>query len=134
MMDENTDETSRSRSEFRNWLEAICKKVDLNSVNHELNISNSFDHNNEDNVYAALNSVEPMINILSKLLLFSNIMNQCFGSPNKVASSSCTEVQIRNVKSYVFNRKKGINRSYLFFLFLNVDLCIYFSTCRYKTR
>lgn len=49
-----------------------------------------------------------MINILSKIPFFSNIMNDTFGSTNNRASSSCTEAQFRNVKCHVFQKKKGL--------------------------
>lgn len=98
---------SKTKSKFYKWIHKVIKKVDKNFVNYGLN--NSYEETDADlNPYTSNQLVKPLIKILSRIHLFSNVMNTTVGSKNVVPTSSCTEAQFRNIKSYMFNGKKGI--------------------------
>lgn len=105
IFEDQEQEMAKTDSKFKNWIESIAKHVDENFVNHDMN--RKLDEDCAENAFCSDNAIEPIINILAKLPFFSNIMNVVFGSEKLYASSACTEVQIRNLKSYVFYRKNG---------------------------
>lgn len=102
------DEKKKYKSKFHSWIEEIVNEVDRKFVDHGMNESLEDSSGHEINFYASEKLVKPMINLLSKIPFFSNIMNATFGSDNDRASSSCTEAQFRNIKCYVFQKRKGM--------------------------
>lgn len=95
----------RNVSKFAAWVDTVAKKVDEKYVNHKMN-ENGPDASeltlHEANYYASEKLQNEIIRILSKLPLFSNIMNRTFGSSNLTASTACTEVRFNHVKNYIF--------------------------------
>lgn len=106
-IEEDRTLTLKTKSKFYNWVDQIDKMVDENFVNHALNDSVE-DTNADHNPFVSAQFCEPLKKILSKIHLFSNVMNSTFGLKNIVPTSSCTEAQFRNIKSYIFKNQKGL--------------------------
>lgn len=101
------DSISKLSSKFRKWLKKIAVKVKKNHVVNAENAS-KYNENPDENYYAAEKLEKPMIEILAKLPLFGNVLNGLFDSNKTTASTACTEVQFRNVKHHLFQKKKGM--------------------------
>lgn len=97
----------KTKSSFSRWIYKIASNVDRNFVDHELNNSMGETQCNR-NPYVSHQLEKPLKKILSKISLFSNVMNAVFESQNTAPSSSSLEAQFRNLKSYVFKSKKGL--------------------------
>lgn len=105
-MDQMLD--TKLNSKFKSWVKNIESGVDANFVSHELNDSTE-ETDAERNPYVSSHKlIKTMSRIFSKVALFSNVMNTVFESKNKCPSTSGTEAQFRNLKSYVFNLMKSI--------------------------
>lgn len=99
--------STKTKTKFALWIDKIAAKVDEHHVNHGLN--NSREETNADrNPYVSKKLIKPLTKMLSRLSLFSNIMNETFHSTNSVPSSACTENQFKMLKSYIFSGLKGM--------------------------
>lgn len=94
-------------SKFKKWIKKIESNVDKNFVNHALNDS-SEETDAQRNPYVAQQIIKTMSQIFAKIALFSNVMNPVFKTTIMNPSTSGTEAQFRNLKSYVFQSMKNI--------------------------
>lgn len=104
---ELSDELFDSPSKFKTWIHGLSEDVHKNFVNEELNNSIrsniSEDDNLQENIYYAPHLKQNFMNFFIKLPLFSNIMMSTFGSHNKTATSSPTEVGFNFIKNNLLN-------------------------------
>lgn len=106
-IEEDRTLNSKCKSKFYKWVHRIAKEVDGQFVNHALNASTE-ETNAERNPYFSKVLEKPLIKILSRVHLFSFVMNSTFGSEIVAPSSSCTEAQYRNINSYIFKHRRGL--------------------------
>lgn len=104
--DEERELNSSNKSKFYNWVQKIADSVDAKFVNQALNDSIE-DTDAERNPYFSKQLIKQLMKIVSRIHLFSFVMNSTFGSKIITPSSSCTEAQFRTIKSYIFQNKKG---------------------------
>lgn len=98
-----------SESKFRVWIQSIIDEVKQQYVNESLNCSIRDDEDNLiDNLYYAPNLEKPFVDFLVRLPLFSNVMNEPFGSTNTTPTSSPTEVGFHIIKNLVLNTNRKI--------------------------
>lgn len=109
--DENeiADSYNDEDSKFAQWVKSLAEEVRNKYVNHDLN-QNGPPSGKEDEYienYYATDKLQPeIIRILSKLPLFSNIMNGIFDSSNMTATTAYTEVRFHHIKNYIFTKSK----------------------------
>lgn len=124
-------------SKFKKWIQNIVEEVRANFVDDELN--NSIDAHSQqqlafvENVYYVDNrkmEIEScLINFLSDVALWSNVMMDSFDSKNSTATSSATEAEFKNIKHIVFKNEKRIRvdtfiEKYLSYLFGNFKFAL----------
>lgn len=71
----------KCKSKFYKWVQRIVNAVDVQFVNHALNASIE-ETDAERNPYFSKELTKPLIKILSRIHLFSFVMNSTFGSKN----------------------------------------------------
>lgn len=101
------DRNEKSKSLFKTWVKSIVKEVE------EKFVKKSSDDSAEnsafgDNIYFAPKICRELIEVISKLPMFSNIMIGTFNSKSLVATSSATENIFCLLKTHVLNKKKGL--------------------------
>lgn len=104
-------------SKFKNWVKTLVKHVQDNLVDTNLNDSNIDSEKQREmslveNIYYTKdekkNLENCLVNFLSTIPLWSNVMIKHFGSINKTATSSTTEAEFRNLKQIIFKNENGI--------------------------
>lgn len=102
-VEEDRTLTSKIKSKFYKWNHRIARKVDANFVNHALN--ESIEETDKDhNPFVSKQLVKPMIKILSKIHLFSNVMNTTFGHHHRAQRHSfaiLNHTYLKTEKAYV---------------------------------
>lgn len=113
--DEREETMNREESKFKVWVKNIIKDVRQKYVNESLNevdVRTQKKRNLIENVYYVEdqgNKLEhELIDFLSTIPLWSNIMLESFGSKNHTATSSPTEAEFKNVKCVIFKKEIGI--------------------------
>lgn len=114
--EDDEEEKEEVCSKFTNWVKKIIANVRENFVNEELN--KSFDAKSQrelqlvENIYFVIDEKYELesclIDFLSKIPLWSNVMMNSFGSKSKTSTSSPTEVEFKNVKKVLFKNEKLI--------------------------
>ncbi|KAB0803042.1 hypothetical protein PPYR_00012 [Photinus pyralis] len=79
------------------WIQAIIETVNIwESINHE---------NIHDNLFYSPNDKQMYIQILSTIVLWSNVMNTCFNSRTTTATSSDVESSFNILKNHITEKK-----------------------------
>lgn len=102
------DTENDNDSQFKSWVKSIIKEVDEKFVPKRLNDSSESSEFSDNIFFIPSNICDELIEILSKLPMFSNVMMAKFNSKSAVATSSPTENAFGRIKSHVFNKKKGM--------------------------
>lgn len=100
------DRNKKTKSLFKTWVKSIMKEVEEKLVKKSLDDSaenSAFG----DNIYFGPQICKELIEVISKLPMFSNIMISTFNSESLVATSSATENIFGLLKTYILNKKKG---------------------------
>lgn len=115
---DNTQENSFETvdSKFKRWINNIVAEVYENFVDDTLNDSIDArrlqEMNLAENVYYVKDENQKLgkclVNFLSIIPLWGNIMMNSFDSDNSTATSSPTEAEFRTLKHVVFSNEKGI--------------------------
>lgn len=104
----------QEESKFKNWIKSIVNDIREKFVNESLNNSAISDEDSEyiENLYYVPDKnnrfVNSLINFLSLLPMWSNIMMGFFDSQNSVATSSPTEATFKNIKHVIFKNELGL--------------------------
>lgn len=106
----------KEESEFKMWIKDLISNVRTSYVDDKLNESLGYDEQKQLNVSENIYYVDDvkndvqnsLVEILSTIPLWSNVMTGFFKSCNNVATSSPTEVAFKNMKHIIFKNENNV--------------------------
>lgn len=120
--DRNVTTYVNAKTQFFSRFKSIAEKVKMTQVHMKLNDSlEAPSINMRENPFYAPEMEKKIIQFVSKIHLWGNVMLDSFGSVNKIATSACSESGYNMLKHVVFDKEKRLRcdvftRRYIDFL------------------